>query len=216
MKKKQKKRMELNKTISIILNMILVFMGMIGFIETIKLLGKFDIKYYTQQSNLIAIFVELLYLYFITIEERVPKWLKLLKYIAVLSLIITFTVVLLILVPMFDFNYKLYMFTGSMLYYHTLCPLLALISFVFFEDYSFEKKDIIVGMTYTLAYAIVALILNGIGKLVGPYPFLEIRNNPWYASIIWFIVIIGGAFGLSYMLYYLKEKYNNHLKKLYK
>ena len=216
MKKKLKKRMELNKKISIILNMLLVVFGVIGFIETIQLLGKFNIKYYTQESNLIAIFVELLYLYFIIIEEKIPRWLELLKYVAVLSLMITFVVVIFILVPMFDFNYGLYMFTGSMFYYHTLCPILAFISFMFFENFSYRKKDMIIAMSFTLLYAMVTLILNGVGKLVGPYPFLEIRKNAWYLSIMWFVVIIGGAFGLSYLIYYLKDKYNKYIKKAFK
>lgn len=216
MKKKLKKKIELYKSIGIILNMLLILFGLLGFIESVKLFGKFDLKYYTQDSNLLAIFVEMLFLYFIIVEEKAPKWLAILKYIATLSLTITFVVVLLILIPINGFDWKFMLFGGPTLYYHTLCPLIAIISFIFFENYSFNKKDITIAMSFTFCYAIVAIVLNLLGRLVGPYPFLEILNNPWYETIMWLFIIIGGAFGLSYLLFIIKNKYNKYIQENWK
>lgn len=212
MNKKQKKKIELKKNISIIVNMALIILGLIGFIETIKILGKFDIKYYTLDSNLLAIVVELLYLYFVVVEEKIPRWLQLLKYVVVLSLVITFIVVVLVLVPMDNYRYGYYLFYSSQLYYHTLCPILAFISFMFLENYSYEKKDRFYALSFTIIYAIIAIVLNLIGVINGPYPFLKIRLNPWYVSIMWLVVILGMAYLLSNLLYYLKKKTSKNFK----
>ena len=212
MNKKQKKKIELKKNISIIINMVLIILGIIGFIETIRMLGKYDITYYTLDSNLLAIFVEILYLYFLVIKEKIPRWLQLLKYIATLSLVITFVVVVLVLAPLENNNYRYFLLYGSQLYYHTLCPIIAFISFLFLENYKYEKKDILYALSFTIIYAIISILLNCIGVMNGPYPFLKVRINPWYISILWFIVILGLSYLLSYFLYYSKNLINKNTK----
>lgn len=48
----------------------------------------------------------------------------------------------------------------------------------------------------TLIYAILLIILNIVGAVDGPYPFLRVMNQPLYMSFVWFIVIVGSAFSL--------------------
>ena len=52
----------------------------------------------------------------------------------------------------------------------------------------------------TLIYAILLIILNIVGAVDGPYPFLRVMNQPLYMSFVWFIVIVGGAFFLALLL----------------
>jgi hypothetical protein len=40
----------------------------------------------------------------------------------------------------------------------------------------------------------------------GPYPFLHPLDNPIYISIMWFVVIVGGAFVLAMLLEMAKNK----------
>ena len=214
MTKKQKKKVELKKNLSIIINMLLIILGIIGFIETIEMLGKFDIKYYTQDSNLLAIFVEMLYIYFLVVKEKVPKWVQVLKYIATLSLVITFVVVVLILAPLGNYNYGYFLFYSLQLYYHTLCPIIAFISFAFIEDYSFERKHKWYAMLFTLIYAIIAIIFNILGIMDGPYVFLRVTVNPWYISLMWTAIIFVLVYLLSSFLFCIKNV--NKKQKSYK
>ena len=59
---------------------------------------------------------------------------------------------------------------------------------------------------YTIFYAIVAILLNIIGLLEGPYPFLMIRKNGVIQSIIWLIIMIGISYLISFGLLKIKNK----------
>ena len=84
-----------------------------------------------------------------------------------------------------------------MLYHHTICPLLAVASFLFIEKEEVTREDVRWSLVPTLLYGTVMIILNIVGVVVGPYPFLMVRYQPWYMSVIWVIVIVGGAGLLS-------------------
>ena len=48
--------------------------------------------------------------------------------------------------------------------------------------------------------------------MVGPYPFLFVYEQPWYMSIIWSVVMLGGSYLLAYLLYFFKEALNKRKK----
>ena len=110
---------------------------------------------------------------------------------------------------MYNFNYGYMLFEGSMLYHHLLCPVLTIITFIFFDHLKdISKKDTIRGLYLTFIYAIILIILNLIDIIVGPYPFLMIKKQSIMMSVIWFIVIIGFAYLISISLRKLYLKYN--------
>jgi hypothetical protein len=87
-----------------------------------------------------------------------------------------------------------------MLYTHTLCPILAIISFLVFAPKIFSKKDAIRALSFTLAYAAVAIALNILRVWHGPYPFLFVYEQPIWASVAWSIGILLGAWGIARVL----------------
>ena len=117
---------------------------------------------------------------------------------------VTFIVVLAVLSPMRGdgINGWLYMlFNKDFTFLHTLCPILTILSFVLFEkEPHLNTKSAFTATIPTLVYAILLIILNIVGAVDGPYPFLRVMNQPLYMSFVWFIVIVGGAFFLALLL----------------
>ena len=77
---------------------------------------------------------------------------------------------------------------------HIICPVLAAVSFFALEGWApFPKRDIVKALIPTLAYALVAVILNILRVIEDPYPFLMVYAQPWYMSVLWCVVILGIA-----------------------
>ena len=95
---------------------------------------------------------------------------------------------------------------GSMLYMHLLCPIIGIITFIYFDDMSsIDKKDIKKGTLLTLVYAVIIISLNILRLIEGPYPFLFVYKQPIYMSIIWFVIIIGFSYLIGWILHKLKS-----------
>ena len=194
------------KVITIGLNIILIILESIGLYQSFKTLGWVEsIKFYTELSNILGLLSSILLVCFL-LKGNVPKSVKIFRFLSVLSLSVTFLVVLFILGPMYGFNYKFLFFSGSMLFTHLLCPILIFISFVFLEDGKFDKKDCLIANALTIGYAIVMMILNLLNIVDGPYPFLRVRHQNIFMSIIWVVLIVGGSYLLSLGISKLKER----------
>ena len=194
------------KNYAITLNIILIILEVIGLIVTLVDNHKLDIQYYTIDSNVFALIVSTIYLYYL-LKDKESKLISIIKYTSVLCLSITFLVVIFVLAPMYNFNYKWFLFNGDFVFYHFLCPIISFISFMFFENHDLHGlKDNIRAMYPTLIYSIVLIILNIIGIVTGPYPFLEVKNNGVVASIIWFVLLISSMFGLSNLITFIKHR----------
>lgn len=184
-------------------------------------------EYYTQLSNYFALISATIYTIYLyknikakTIENNnnkeikdttIPKWVSILKYSSTLSLLVTFLVVVFILTPMFGLkSFSWMLLQGTNLYFHTICPILTFISFIFFEKHNIKGlRDNIRAMYFTMIYATLFIILNILRVVKGPYPFLMVYEQPVYMSIIWFILIVGGAFALSMLIMWIKNKQEN-------
>lgn len=213
--------------VALALNIILIVIGLIGLIETIIGFGNPALEYYTQLSNYFALISATIYTIYLyknikakTIENNnnkeikdttIPKWVSILKYSSTLSLLVTFLVVVFILTPMFGLkSFSWMLLQGTNLYFHTICPILTFISFIFFEKHNIKGlRDNIRAMYFTMIYATLFIILNILRVVKGPYPFLMVHDQPIYMSIIWFILIVGGAFGLSMLIMLIKNKQEN-------
>ena len=197
------------KRISIILNILIVIFELCGLYLNFKNNSRISIEFYTEDANVLAFFSSLLLIGYLLFNKKIPDWVKKFKYYTTIGLTITLLVVLFVLIPMGDFNFKLYLFDGVMFFHHTICPILALVSFLFYDDLGkIERSDIIGGLGFTILYSIVLIILNLYDLVKGPYPFLMIKNQTIIASIIWFILIYALAYFIAYYLRVLYTKFN--------
>ena len=195
----------MKKKITIILHILILLLEIIGFYYCIKQSG-IEIKYYTEDSKLLALFSSILVLFYL-FQKKMPRIIELLWYMSVVQLTITFLVVLFILIPMMQFNWKLLLFTGIMLFQHFLCPVLSIITYLFFDKIKpFTKKESLKALSFTLGYSIIIIFLNIIRVIEGPYPFLMIYKQSIIVSIMWFVIILGMAYLIARGLSRIKEK----------
>ena len=189
------------KRISILLNILIVLLEIIGFVITYVINKKISIEFYTEDSNILALITSSIFVIYMLNKKEIPRWLKLLKYATTICLSVTFIVVIFILAPMYNFNYPYLLFHNSLLYQHLLCPILSIITFIYFDNLGdFNIKDNFTSLSLTLLYAIILIILNILKLVIGPYPFLMVYEQSIIISIIWFIIIFTLAYLIGYML----------------
>jgi hypothetical protein len=183
------------KYILLILNIIIIILEMIAFRLSYLMHGLSFLMFYTEDSNLFALLVAIIYVIYL-LKGNIPNWLRKLKYIATGGLLLTFLVVIFILSPSYGpKGYYFMLLSGSMLYQHLLCPILYFISYFIFEPrIKLNNKDVLIAMIPTLIYATIIIILNVLKVIIGPYPFLMVYNQPIYVSILWFLIILGGIY----------------------
>lgn len=207
--------MNRKKQLSLISNLLIVGMELGALLLCFIFEWPRTFKYYTTISNVFAgISCFLLALYQIInykTGKEIPYFAIIFKYISACMLSVTFLVVLFVLVPASgDVNEMIrLLFSPKLLFHHTLCPILCIISFVFFEnEYKIKKKYILYSLIPTFLYAIIFIFLNAFNIVNGPYFFLKVNNQPIYMSIIWFFAIMSLAAGISSLLWFLNKRGN--------
>lgn len=167
--------------------------------------GKRMFIYYTQDSNILAMVVCAISVIgtlvcLIMGKEKRPDWIRRIKHVAASCLAVTLIVEMCVLVPMncrrlsdFPREFRYGMLSGEMLYMHTVCPLLMIFSFLILEPGKRMKGNVYVCLIPTLIYGVVSLYMNYIRAYIGPYPFLYVYIQPVYMTVIWMILIFGGA-----------------------
>jgi len=144
-----------------------------------------------------------------------PHCIRTLRFMSSVCLTVTFVVVLVILLPYYyprGTAYKL-LFAGNQALFHVICPILSLLSFCVFEKGSLTLIDVCLATLPTIIYGIVFIILNLVKVVEGPYPFLMVYNQPVYASILYFIGIIGCTFGFSKLVQWITNKFSKKEQK---
>lgn len=189
------------KSISIILNLLIVILEIIALFMTINYHHRYPIEYYTEDSNLLLLISSFLFLISSLLNKKIPTYLKMLKYLSTIGVTLTFLVVIFVLAPMYNFDYYSLLIKDSLIFVHLMCPLLGMITFIHFDQLgSFTLKDNVYGITLTSIYAFIVIVLNVFNILEGPYPFLMVHNQSLLVSIIWFIVIILLTYLIGYVL----------------
>ena len=207
-----------NLIISFIFNLISFLL--IAIFMPITLIDSTDaIKYFTNQSNIfcglacgvMAIF-ELLVL--IGKIKELPKWVSILKMSSCVGVILTFLVVAFYLnfVAM-SLGYSYFkMYEGREFLYHFLVPVLAGISFIFFE----KRKDISFKMTFLGAIHLLGyIIFYAINVLCHLQNGQAIRKYDWYyfaTGEIWQMFPVGiailiGGYGIGVGIWILNKKF---------
>ena len=187
-----------HKNINITINLLMVILEIIGFVLVFKELGIASLEYYTEDSNLLLMISSIILLIYISKNKEQPSWFKSFRYIAIVSTTLTLIIVLTVLTGTTDFGLYYLLFHESMLYHHTLCPVLAILSFVFVERY--DNLHTIHGLYFTAVYGIIMIILNALKIVEGPYPFLLVHNQPIIHSIIWTALIFAITYAIALIL----------------
>ena len=172
--------------LSIIINIVTIIMGLIGFHIAYQARGWIIFIYYTELSNLMGLISSLLYL--IKVGHA-----TVFRYTVAVMLFMTFLISLFVLAPAQGGIRKL-MFEGHCLYFHTLIPLLTLFSYVFLETHS---SAFLVPVVLTLIYGCIMFYLNYINKVKGPYPFFEVHRLGYKKGVLWFFGLLALISALS-------------------
>lgn len=207
------KKFDARKLFAIIINISIIFMEIFAFVDCFKLDGIKCFQYYTQDSNLFLMISCILYLIVcLANKEKKSRFISLLKYSSTVSVTVTFLVVVTILAPVMG-GYKAMMFDGTMLYHHLLCPILGFVSFIFLEDHEISGlKDALLAMIFTVIYGIIAVILNILGIMDGPYPFLKVYEQSLLMSVMWVFLMNGSNYLLNIGIAYLNNLFNRKAK----
>lgn len=205
----------MKKTLALISNLLIVVLEVISFIILINRNGGVTVGivyFYTRLSNLLALIAGIFVFIFIIKNKsgELPKWLSMLRYIATIMLFVTLLISLFVLTPAVGSFYRM-MIENQLKFHHLLCPLISIISFIFFEKGGvLTTKDNVLALIPTLVYGIVMMILNAARVVDGPYPFLRVHNQPVWATILWFVGIFFGAFLLGLIIRLLRKAANRN------
>ena len=200
----------MKRKISLIMNILIVILELIGFVLLFKNQGGIAFQYYTEDSNILLFITSLIFTIYLFTNKKIPRWLSMLKYISTIGVTLTFLVVIFILAPMMNFNYSKMLLDGALLYQHLLCPVLSIITFLFFDELgSYSKKDNITSLSLTVLYSIILVSLNILELVKGPYPFLMVRNQSVLMSMIWLIVLGIMVYGIAFILRKIYTKNNS-------
>ena len=185
---------------ALICNIIILALEVIGFGLYVCTNHSISMQYYTMDSNLLALFSSMLFLFFVKKDKEIVRDLR---FITTSCLTVTILVVIFILTPMANFNYKALMLENEFFIFHLLCPIISIISYIFYEKRSFKEY---LGFLFTITYSFILIILNFLNIIVGPYPFLRIKEQSIIMSIIWSIIILGGSYFVGIILNYFNKQ----------
>ncbi|MBP5446280.1 MAG: hypothetical protein J6Y28_08930 [Acholeplasmatales bacterium] len=185
--------MNLNKK-ALIFNIILFALELLGFILSIYFEKGMILKFYTNLSNYLGLIASSLFIINYLLKEKYDKFSKVVKFMkltATIALNVTFFVVVFILLPMVKFDVYMLMIDRHFIIYHTLAPIIAIITFVCFEKYDYSyKKGFILGSIFSILYSIFISILILLKVVTPPYPFLDYYNNALWLSILSVIIVL--------------------------
>lgn len=193
-----------------VVNILIIIMELFAFLVCYKESGFACFEYYTQDSNLFLMFTSLLYVISLLInDKKISHFVSLLKYASTTSVVITFLTVVTILAPVMG-GYRAMLLDGTMLIHHLICPIFAFVTFVFFEKHNLNGlKDALISMIFTCLYGIIAVTLNVLKIMDGPYPFLKVYDQTILISIFWLILMMGSSYLITVLIGNLNHAYNN-------
>lgn len=168
-------------------------------------------KFFTTDSNILSAIAALIVLIFqIRIltgkSKEIPRWAMILKYIGTTAVMVTFTVVMTFLGPLYTYYFVL---KGTAFYMHLVGPLLAFVSLWLFEPYYVIPKRVIhLAVIPTAVYGAVYLTeVLIIGEFDGWDDFYGFNTGGmWYLSVA--MIILG-----TYILAIVIRLLHNHCTK---
>lgn len=193
-----------SKILLLVVNVLLFVMEIIGTTFCFVDGGIAALRYYTVLSNIMCGIISLIYIVVLVNNLNsddfvIAKWMKTLRFIVVVCLSVTFIVVITVLIPTYGASsISGYLFERANLFHHTLCPLFMVIVYLLFEkEIKLGRREELFTLIPTVLYAIVTLTLNILKVMEGPYPFLYVYEQSVFESIMWVVIIVGGAYALA-------------------
>ena len=139
--------------------------------------------YYTIISNILSAVASLLVLVF-----GLKYFVEVVRYLSVCLMVMTFFVTACILMPLSK-GTRPFLYKGNGLLHHFICPGLSVISYVFFENHV-PMHWMWLPVAVTLAYGVIMVLLNHLGKVDGPYPFFQIRTYGAKKIVTWMAMLL--------------------------
>ena len=194
--------MKTKQNLALLFNLVSAAFQIYALVLVFTARGFSPLQYYTVDSNILACISSVALVLSLLIKGKTPLWVHRLRYYASACIGVTFVVVLVILIPAAGFStIPSMLFEGTNLWQHTVCPLLCLISFLFFEkDEKLEEQQTFYALIPTMIYAVVALILNIVRVIRGPYVFMMIYEQSVLMTLMWMIIIGGIAYILAELI----------------
>lgn len=210
------KKYNINVKIDIFLfNLMLVALEIMGIKRAFKYSCR-TLRFYTTDSNIFLCITSTVMMItaLVCIIKKcdIPKAILILKYFSVCCITMTFIVVIAVLLPgkVSDGYGPHIMYKGAQIYHHTVCPILAIVTFIFIEKKEkFSKVFIRFAYIPTVIYGIVIVILNLKGIVYGPYPFLRITTQSRLETVKWFCILIIVARSINSTMYLVKHPIRN-------
>lgn len=178
------------------------------------------LRYFTVLSNLLVGLTALICIPFnirgIIKNKGIPTWALLLKLIGTMGVTLTFATVIFFLAPQGNWNFAAqfgnYSFTEETFFMHLIVPVLAIVSFIFF-DFSYPKLRLLpvlaclvppvaYGAFYILNY-FQGWFHNSEGS-ADWYGFVKVGGSPIFGALI-FVGSLLVLFGLSVLFWFLNS-----------
>ena len=183
---------------SVILNTLLVVINIVCTVFALtKLKPNILFRYFTVLSNLFCA-VAAACVALAWTRGALPIWIVLLKYVGTVAVSVTLLTVFLFLAPVSGEWKKL--LSGADLFWHLLCPLIAIVSFCFFEHPRFGFGWVFLGVLPVLLYGafyLYRVIFAPEAKRMEDFYGFN-KNGKWYLSVIMMSL---GAFALSVLFW---------------
>lgn len=177
--------------------------------------------FFTNLSNLFLLVASCLVaaadiIYLLT-KHPLVQWVTNVKFAATISVVLTFLTVYCFLFPtsfLHGGNFDFIADPETFLWFHTVCPILAFVSFAFFEPFPRIKLSrAFYGVIPMLVYAIVIIPLVATNVIEAPYSFLRVNENAWYITLLWCVVMVGGTYLISFLVLWLREGLAKHANR---
>ena len=186
--------------IALILNWAALICGLVGIgFRLARNVNEFFL-YYTQLSNVAAVISSVIYILFSGREsERTKKFVRCARYLGVCGLVMTFSVVMFIFLPVGgeDAAKRLLNSLNGVLH-HAVCPAISTVSYLFLEDGVKSRKAVLLPFTATAIYAFTIYALNFLRLAKAPYPFFEVYEHEPVELVIWFIALMALVTGIAF------------------
>ncbi len=192
-------------TISIVLNTLIIVFEIIGLILNLKNDSLRVFLNYDQINNLLLMIVSgfLVYFNFMCLkkEKEIPQLIILFKYIVTSMVMLTFIDQAFVIPSGLGFNkIGFLLFQGSALFLHTLCPLLSLVSLLFYERVTLKKYDYLLATIPTVAYGVIMLLLNYLKVITGPYGYFLVHETSIKELAPYLFILLLASYLVSLLL----------------
>lgn len=192
--------------IAIIFNLIIVIFEIVGVVLSVKRHGAKVFLFYTENSNYFAGLVSFIFcatgIVSLKKNKRIDDWVCVLRFVSTVCLLVTLVVVSCVFIPMFPKTAEGMLLKNSNLYEHFLCPVLSLLSFLFFENnFKLSKKYFWWALFPTVIYGVLIVLFNVLKIVKGPYPFLFVYEIKWWICALFLLGILLIAATLDFILF---------------